>query len=293
MLFQKQSLKGKRVFITGAGSGIGAMTAAALAARGANLYLTDKNLHAVHEVGKECRTIAERVGGQVYWLSLDVSNRAAVHKVVNWAAERMGGLDIVFANAGIGDLVAFEGDSYMFDRIMGVNTNGVLNTIDACSAHIRASSGYVLVNASMGALAVLPLMGGGYSASKAAALVLAQTLNLHFIGTGARGGVLLLSEHNTPLEQKFEDPVAVQLMRDNPRLRKSHKKRNPMKAVRAAIGGMEHRSLYVHAPRYTVLGRYFPAVVNWFIRSYLVQNPQPALEMLRARTAAMQQEATD
>jgi short-subunit dehydrogenase len=173
---------------------------------------------------------------------------------------------------------------------MGINTAGVFNTIEASASHIRASGGYVLVNASMGGIVMLPLMGGGYSPSKAAASALGQTMNLHFIGTEATSGVLLLAEHNTPLERKFEDPVVKQLMRDNPRLRKSHKKRDPKKAVQAVIRGMEHRSLYVHAPRYTVLARYFPAIVNWFVRTYMVQNPQPALEMLRARSASQLEE---
>jgi NAD(P)-dependent dehydrogenase (short-subunit alcohol dehydrogenase family) len=284
MIGRKQSLKGKKVFITGAGSGIGEMTAEVLAARGAVLYLTDINLDAVSKVGLRCRWLAEPFGGEVYWSQLDVTDRHGVQMTIDWAAERMDGLDIVFANAGIGELVGLDGDARMFDRIMGINTTGVLNTVDACSPHIRESGGYVLVNASMGGIVILPLMGGGYSPSKAATSALGQALNLHFIGTAAKCGVLFLAEHNTPLEQKFEDPVVKRLMRDNPLLRKSHKKRNPLNAVQAVVRGMEHRSLYVHAPRYTVFARYFPAVVNWVVRTVMVQNPQPALEMLRART---------
>ena len=292
MFLRKQSLQGKKIFITGAGSGIGKMTAKALAATGAELFLADIDLDSLKEVSRECQyiAIAHIRATRVHWARCDVVDAAQVKKVVDKAVGAMGGLDIVFANAGIGDLVGFEGDSHVFDRILGINTTGVLNTIESCSAHIRASKGYVMVNASMGGIVVLPLMGGGYSPSKAAASTLGQALNLHFIGTGARCGVLLLAEHNTPLEQKFEDPVVKQLMRDNLRLKKSHKKRDPMKAVQAIIRGMEHRSLYVHAPRYTVLARYFPAIVNLFVRTYLVQNPQPALEMLRARNAAQLEE---
>ena len=47
---RNQSLYGKKILITGAGSGIGALTAEALAAEGANLYLSDVNYQAVEEV---------------------------------------------------------------------------------------------------------------------------------------------------------------------------------------------------------------------------------------------------
>lgn len=287
MFARKQLLYGKKILITGAGSGIGAMTAEALAVRGANLYLSDIDYQAVEQVALRCRAIAYAgcYPSRVDYSRCDVGDTQAVNRMVNRAVGFMNGLDIVFANAGIGDLVGLDGDSNVFDRIMRVNTYGVQNTIDACASHIRASKGYVLVNNSMGGIVILPLMGGGYSPSKAASSNLGQALNLHFIGTGARCGGLYLAEHNTPLEKKFDDPIVQRLFDDNPRLKKVHKKRKPERAVKAVVRGMEHRSLYVHAPRYTVLARYFPAIVNWFVRTYLVQNPQPALEMLRARIA--------
>lgn len=278
-----QSLIGKKVFITGAGSGIGAMTAEALAMRGAVLYLTDVNFLAIERVGRKCRQLAEQAGGQAYWSKLEVTDQHAVQKSVDWAAERMSGIDIVFANAGIAKPVGLVGDVHVADRILDVNLRGTRYTVDAGLPHILRSNGYILVNASMGAIVLLPLMGAAYGASKAAAAALGQTVNLQLKGTGARCGVLYMAEHDTPMEEEFEDEAVKVLFEDNPRLAKAHRKRDPRSAVAAIVRGMEERSSHVHAPLYTMLARWFPAVPNWFVRNYLMQNPQRAIEVLRRR----------
>jgi NAD(P)-dependent dehydrogenase (short-subunit alcohol dehydrogenase family) len=287
MIGRKQSLEGKRVFITGAASGIGAMVAEVLAAEGARLFLVDIDLDAVRAVAHRCKSIAYNNFQPVHvnWARCDITNRERVDVVVGRAVGNMGGLDVVFANAGIAKPVALEGDIDVADWILDVNFKGTRYTVDACSPHIRASNGYILVNASMGAIVLLPLMGTGYGPSKVASAALGQTVNLHFKGTGAKCGVLYMAEHNTPMEEEFEDEAVKVLFEDNPWLAKAHRKRDPRKAVRAIVWAMEHRPLNVHVPFYTVLARWFPAVPNWVVRNYLVQNPQRALEVLRKRHA--------
>ena len=82
-------LKGKRVFITGAGSGIGRATAIRFAAEGAVLAIAD--LRGAKEVAAEIT----KSGGKVTAYDLDVTDASAVQKVVDKAAKALGGLDIV------------------------------------------------------------------------------------------------------------------------------------------------------------------------------------------------------
>ena len=290
MLGIKQSLYDKKVLITGAGSGIGALTAKALAAKGAVLYLADINDAAVGAVAKRCKQIADEHGFpvRVYDSRCDVTSQDSVIRMVGKAVGCMGGLDIVFANAGIGKPVALEGDVDVADWILDVNFRGVRYTVDACLPHIRVSKGQILVNASMGAIVLLALMAPGYGASKAAVAAFGQGVNLHLMNTGASCTTVFMAEHNTPMEEEFNHPAVQALFEDNPRLAKAHLKRSPYKAVRVIVRAMETRQLFVHAPRYTRLARYFPAVPNWFVRTYLIQNPQRALAILREQSAAKQ-----
>lgn len=282
-----QSLNEKGIVITGAASGIGRLTAMTLARRNSvKLFLIDVN-EEVANVAHTCNLIADVNGHEprVSYAVCSVTDRKRVQEVIDDAAHKMGGIDIVFANAGIGRAVSLErdGDMEIADLTLDINFRGVRYTVDACRSHLVKSGGYALVNASMGAIVILPLMGMAYGPSKAAAAVFGHATNLHFAGTDAVCGVLFLSEHNTPMENEFSSPLVRQLFRDNPRLRKGHKKRDPRKAVAAVIKAMEERPLNVHAPRYTVLARYFPAIPNWFVRKYLVQDMRGTLQFARGQ----------
>src|SRR5688572_30565328 len=90
----RASLEGKRILITGAARGIGAALAERLAQQGARLAL----------VGLEPETmaaVAERCGADTFVGECDVSDNDQVVEAVDAAAEAMGGLDAVVANAGI------------------------------------------------------------------------------------------------------------------------------------------------------------------------------------------------
>lgn len=286
MSAQTDTLRGKAVLITGAASGLGKMTATALARRGVKLFLIDID-DSVAEVAYICGKIQEVNGYDscVGYEACSVTDYGLVQEAVDRAAELMGGIDIVFANAGIGKVVSLYGDMDIADATIDINFKGVRYTVAAASRYIEASQGYVLVNASMGGVVILPLMGMAYSPSKAAAATFGQAMNLHFTGSGACCGVLYLSEHNTPMENEFSNPLAKQLFRDNKLLRYGHKKRNPLNAVNAIIRAMEKRSLSVHEPGYTRLARYFPALVNWIVRRYMVRDMRGTLDLARQLSA--------
>lgn len=265
------SLREKRVFLTGVGDerGLGFQFAQALIKEGAEVFVTDINPN-VHELGK-------RLGARSYVADLTKSHE--VDGAVAEAVRVMGDIDIVIANAGMANSTTFENDPDRYLRVREVNEVGVYNTIRATKPYLKAPGKYVLVNASNGGIVPLFLMGA-YNASKAHAIKLGEWANLELIGTGARGGVLLLSEHTSPMEDNFKTSLPRLLMKHNYLLRKGHKERKPHHAVEGMLRAVKGRRLYTHAPRHTVLARYFPAIIAWVTRQ-MHQDIQPVVDMSR------------
>jgi NAD(P)-dependent dehydrogenase (short-subunit alcohol dehydrogenase family) len=158
---------GRKVIVTGGGSGIGAATCRLLAAEGAAVTVLDRVADAAREVADEVDGHAEVV---------DVRNSAAVTAAVDRAAEAMGGLTDLVNNAGVGlakPLVDVTDKEW--DLLVGVNLTGTFNCLRAAVPHLRRSGGGSIVN-NASLTAIRPTPGEGpYSAAKAAVLNLTQT----------------------------------------------------------------------------------------------------------------------
>jgi NAD(P)-dependent dehydrogenase (short-subunit alcohol dehydrogenase family) len=185
------SLAGRRVLITGAARGIGAATAERLHARGARVALAGLEPEALERVSAAC-------GGTPWW-RCDVADREQVEHAVDGAVERLGGLDVVVANAGVAaQLPLLGGDVEVFERTVAVNLLGVFYTLRAAGPHIAHASGYALVVASLAAALHLPLLGA-YSASKAGVEALGDTLRAELRASGARVGVAYFAALDTDM----------------------------------------------------------------------------------------------
>lgn len=117
-------LQGKVAIVTGAGSGIGRGAAIVLAKEGAEVVVVnDKNIDA----GKETERLIKEVGGEATFVRADVRSEVEVSNIVACAEEIYGGLDIMFANAGVTDyrdLVDMSKDDIA--RIIDINLMGSL-----------------------------------------------------------------------------------------------------------------------------------------------------------------------
>ena len=92
-------VEGRVVLVTGAGKGIGQATCVRLAEEGAEPVVTSRSAEHVEET---CDMVEAITGSRPLGLQLDVADVAAVDRVVDEAAERLGRIDIVVANAGFG-----------------------------------------------------------------------------------------------------------------------------------------------------------------------------------------------
>lgn len=271
----KRSLMGNKCFITGGASGLGAALGAELKARGAKVFLVDKD--------PKVREVAEKIGA--YWAVADVTDRGQMERVAWKAVGRMGGMDTCVANAGIARVVTFQSDPKAFDDTIDVNVTGVYNTIRACIPHIRHRNGYVLTNASAGGVVRLFLMAAGYGASKACASTLGHAAHLELLGTGARAGVIYLAEHETPLEGVFGTDIPQTFMKDNKWLHMGHKARPADRAVNAMVRAIERRSQNTYEPWYVGFACHFPGITN-MIAQRMHQNVQPTVHKILGQKVA-------
>jgi len=164
--------QGKRVFITGASSGIGAATAIELARQGARVALAARREDRLEEVRQ--RILAE--GGEAVCAVCDVKDRATLDAAVARTVEAFGGIDIAIANAGFGVTGPFELlRPASFRRQFDTNFFGVVDTVYAVLPHLLASKGQLaLVSSVLGRIG-MPL-SSAYCASKFAVYGLAETL---------------------------------------------------------------------------------------------------------------------
>jgi NAD(P)-dependent dehydrogenase (short-subunit alcohol dehydrogenase family) len=188
--------------------------------------------------------IAADCGGAPWW-ECDVTDRGRVGEVVSSAADDLGGLDVVVANAGVAAQMAIVGgDVNIWDRTLAVNLNGVFNTLHAAGGHIAHPGGYALAVSSLAAGVHLPLMGA-YCAAKAGVEALADSLRTELRPTGARVGVAYFAEIDTDMTSRgFGTAAARHLTRGGLFSRVA-----PLEsAVDAVVRGIERRSRRVVAP---------------------------------------------
>ncbi len=177
-----KALAGRVVFITGAAGAIGRGIAEECVGAGAHLFLTDVEQGPLEE-------LTARFGAHVASFAvMDVRDELSVERAFQAAVLAFGGVDCVVANAGVAhvaSIVELAGED--FQRVLSVNTTGVLNTIRAAGRLFAAQrlGGSIIVNSSKNVFAPGKDFGA-YSASKAAAHQLGKIAALELAPLGVR-----------------------------------------------------------------------------------------------------------
>lgn len=165
----KNRLQGRRIVITGAGSGIGRATARLFAEHGAALALVDRDAAALRET-------AHGTAAHVY--EADVTDEVSVSRAIELAATAMGGIDGVVNSAGIQVRGAvLETSVADWRRQLEVNLTGPYIVVRCCLPHLQKADGATIVNIGSGQ-SLLPNAPNrtAYSASKGGVLNLTRAL---------------------------------------------------------------------------------------------------------------------
>jgi NAD(P)-dependent dehydrogenase (short-subunit alcohol dehydrogenase family) len=163
---------GGRAVVTGGGSGIGRAVCRRLAAEGGRVAVLDID-------GDAARACAQEVGGEAF--AVDVTDGEALREAVDAAAAALGGLSILFNNAGGSTMAPLaQWDLEEWDRIVRLNLTGVFNTMRAGIPHLLAAGGGAVVSTAS-ISGTRPSAGETpYSAAKAGVIALTASAALEY-----------------------------------------------------------------------------------------------------------------
>ena len=173
----------RTAYITGASSGLGAEIARRLAAGGTRVVLAARREHLLERLAAELRA----AGGAADVAPVDVADGEAAHaEVARWDRE-LGGLDLVLANAGVGEAHPAQELAWPeVERVLRINALGACATLmGGLGCMLPRNGGTLSAVSSLAAYRGFPT-SGAYSASKACVSTFLETLQADLRGTGIR-----------------------------------------------------------------------------------------------------------
>ena len=196
-------VEGRVALVTGAGLGIGRAAAVRLAEEGATVIASSRTLSHAEET---CDEAAATGASRPKAVALDVSDAAAIDRVVRDAANRHGRIDVLVANAGI-DLPRApsveDTRDEEWDRVFAVNATGLFRCCRAV-VPVMPSGGSIVTVASINSF-VAWANDAAYTASKGAAMQFTRSLALDVVGRGIRANCVCPGVIDTPLTRAFLD----------------------------------------------------------------------------------------
>ncbi|WFE25998.1 SDR family oxidoreductase [Solwaraspora sp. WMMD791] len=184
-------LEGKTALVTGGSTGIGLASAVRFAAEGAHVFITGRRK-------TELDAAVEAIGPAMSTAVIgDIANLADLDRLYETVRSRGRGLDVLFANASIAEIVPLEQiTEEHFDTIFGINVRGTLFTVQKALPLLNDGASVILngsTNVDVGVEAF-----GVYAASKAATRSFARTWANELKGRGIRVNTITPGPTDTP-----------------------------------------------------------------------------------------------
>ena len=250
-------LDGKVVVITGAGGGMGRDATILFSQEGASVCVADVDGEAAEDTAAEAR--------EAFAMTVDVADGESVAAMYAATAERYGGIDVLYNNAGISppdDASILETKPEAWQRVQDVNTTGVYLCCKHGIPHLLERGGGSVINVA----SFVALMGAAtsqisYTASKGAVLSLSRELGVQFARQGVRVNALCPGPVETPLLLRIfgDDPAAYDRRRVHLPMGRLAK---PREIVNAALFLASDESSYVNAATFVVDGGLSAAYVT-------------------------------
>jgi NAD(P)-dependent dehydrogenase (short-subunit alcohol dehydrogenase family) len=250
-------LDGKICVITGAGGGMGREAALLFSEEGAQVCVADVNPEAAESTASEAR--------DAFAQQVDVADEASVKAMLDATAERYGGIDVLYNNAGISpsdDASVLDTSVDAWDRVQAVNTKGVFLCCKHGIPHLQQRGGGSVINvASFVAILGAATSQISYTASKGAVLSMTRELAVQFARENIRVNALCPGPVETPLLLSIfgDDPAALERRRTHWPMGRLAK---PREIVNGALFLASDESSYVTGSTFLVDGGLTAAYVT-------------------------------
>lgn len=197
-------LEGKKVIVTGGGSGIGRATCVLAAAEGADVAVADIN----PETAAETVSMVEKQGVKAILIEMDTSKKADAERMAAEALDSFGTIDglvccaIKLVPGKLEDLP--EAD---WDMVMDIGLKGYFLCAQAAGrVMLEKGAGSIVFVSSIGGMQTYPL-AGAYSVCKAGAIMLSKLFGVEWGDRGVRANTVSPGQVRTPMtEAMFQDP---------------------------------------------------------------------------------------
>jgi NAD(P)-dependent dehydrogenase (short-subunit alcohol dehydrogenase family) len=197
-------LNGKKIIVTGGGSGIGRATCVLAAREGADVAVADLN----PETGAETVEMVKAEGTQAILIEMDAAKKADAERMAKEALEAFGTIDGLVCGAiklVPGKLEDLPEEDW--DMVMNIGLKGYFLCAQAAGrVMLEQGSGSIVFVSSIGGMQTYPL-AGAYSVCKAGAIMLGKLFGVEWASRGVRANTVSPGQVRTPMtETMFQDP---------------------------------------------------------------------------------------